>query len=182
MLPTLIFILGSYLVYALISAWPRRQVVPGRSRGPWRRFGWLALAGAAGSGMALLMWSTLSPDQKEQNLKVAGFMGTGWAEGLSGEGSRPLEYPLAKAQAAGDHPVYALLHPETPVGELGHGKPPAAPRSLKKPRTQKVAPYQANGSKALAQSAKKEKVTAVKPRPKKKKQATSPGSPKPTSG
>jgi hypothetical protein len=181
LLPTLIFILGAYLSYALISAWPKRSGVPGRSRGRWRRFGWITLAGAVGSGSALLLWLSLSPAQKQQNLKMEGFMGTVWADGVMGESPRPLEYPMAKTQAPGDHPVYALLHPETPEGGLGQGKPPVAHRSLKKPRPHNLATSQGKGGKALAQSAKKEKVTA-KTRPKKKKTVSSPGSPKATSG
>jgi hypothetical protein len=170
-LPTLIIILGAYLVYALIKGWPRRRRGV-TLRGDWGRcprFGGMTLARGVGLGMALFLWFSLAPDHKEGNLTMAGFMGTGWAGSWTGESARPVEYPVTKAQAAGDRPVYALLHPETPLEGLGQEKAASAPRSRKKPKSQKLADSPGRGGKTtLDQSPKKEKVTATTRVPKKK--------------
>ncbi len=180
MLPTLIFILGAYLLYALFTAWPRRHNGHLRARRRWRRFGRLTLAGGLGLGLGLILWFFLSPDPQQRDLKLAGFLGTGWAEGWLGQADRRLEYPQVKSQGPGDQPVYALLHPETPPTQLSQEKKPAAPRPLRKPGLQKSS-SQGKGGKSLAQPPKKERV-ATKPRLKKKKPESSPAGQKGTSG
>lgn len=180
MLPTLIFILGAYLVYALVTVWPRRHNGSLRTRTRWRRFGRLTLAGGLAVGLGLLLWFFLFPEQPPQELKLVDFLGTGWAEGWLGQADSRLEYPQVKSQGPGDQPVYALLHPETPPVQLSQEKKPAAPRVLGKPRLTKPT-SQGKGAKSLAPPPKKERV-ATKSRLKKKKPDSSSGGQKGTSG
>jgi len=179
-LPTLIFILGAYLLYALFTAWPRRHSGSLRTRTRWRRFGRLSLAGGLAVGLGLILWFFLFPEQPHQDLKLVDFLGTGWAEGWLGQADPPLEYPQVKSQGPGDQPVYALLHPETDPVQVSQEKKPDAPRALRKPRLPKAS-SQGKGGKSLAQPPKKERV-AAKSRLKKKKPDSSSGGQKGTSG
>lgn len=168
MLPTLAFILWAYGVYALISAVSRRKsgYHRGRSRRP--RYGRLALVGSVAVGLALVLWLALPQDQEDKNLKLAGFLGTVWAEGWPDKVDKPLEYPPLKAQKPGAQPVYALLHPETPPIHVKPEKAAPKPRPAKKAKVQKAAGPPAKVTKLSSQPAKKDKVAAKKASKKKK--------------
>ncbi|MCX5892474.1 MAG: hypothetical protein NTW80_05785 [Deltaproteobacteria bacterium] len=106
---------------------------------------------------------------------MAGFLGTVWAEGWPDKVNR-VEYPPIKGTAAGDQPVYALLHPGTAPAELAQEKAAPKPRPIKKPKVRKVPASQAKGAKPAIQVAKKDKGTA-KGKPKtanKKKKSAAP--------
>jgi outer membrane biosynthesis protein TonB len=179
--PTLAVIILAYIIAALINIWPRRkkELWGSRSRG-WRG-GWLALAGA-GAGLGFILLLALTSKSSHQNLRIAGFLGTGWAEGQPEKAGPRQEYPQMKPQGPGEQPVYALLHPETPGGQLGPDKKTPAARSLKKPKVQKLPTPQAKSAKSGAVAPKKERVATSKTKPKKKKQSSSPASPKATGG
>jgi hypothetical protein len=134
-LATLAVVLWTYGMYALISLMFRRQGGYVRSRSRWRRLSWLTLLGGAGAGVGLIVWCCLSPDKDDQRLKLAGFLGTVYAEGWPDRVDR-LKYPPVKAQNQGvsEQPVYALLHPETPASQIEQEK------KLPKPRPSRVVP------------------------------------------
>jgi hypothetical protein len=180
-LPTLIFIFGAYLLYALFTSWPRRSSGQSRPRTPWQQLARVTLVGGLGGVLGFILWFSFSPDQQGQNLELASFLGTGWADGQLRQADRRLEYPSLNSQGPGDQPVYALLHPETPVSQVSQEKKPAAARPLRKPNLQKMPIPQGKGSKTVSQPPKKERV-AAKPKVKKKKPVSSPGSPKAAAG
>ena len=178
MLPTLVFILWAYGMYALISALAGRKGTRFRGRGPGRRYGWLALVAGAVAGLGLAAVLAQSFDDRHQNLKLAGFMGTVWAEGWPDRVEQRLDYPPIKSTAAGDQPAYALLHPGTSPADLAQEKAKTGlkPRPAKKPKTQKASAPQAKGAKVMAQKPKKDQA-AAKSKPKtpiKKKKPVSP--------
>lgn len=186
MLPTLAFILWAYGMYALITAWSRRQGGKFRGRNRGRRYGWLTLAGSTAVGLGLILWLCFPQDQQEQNLKFAGFLGGyGWEDGRAvAKTERSLEPLPIKGREPGDQPAYAYLHPENPPNQIGPEKKPPPARPLRKPKLQKLPKPQAKGGKVSTSSLKKEKAagkTAQK-NPKKKKPSSSPETPKSTGG
>ena len=176
MLPTLIFILWAYGMYALISALSGRKGSKFRARGPVRRYRGLVLAAGALVGLGLTVLLTQSFDEKDHNLRLAGFLGTVWAEGWPDKVDQRVEYPPIKGTAAGDQPVYALLHPGTSPAELAQEKTAPKPRPIKKPKVRKAPASRAKVGKPTVHVAKKDKKVAKgKPKTtiKKKKPAPS---------
>jgi hypothetical protein len=180
-LPTLAVILLAYGMHALFSLFFQRKGGYLRSRSRWGKLNWLTLVGSVGAGLGLIFWCCLSPGKNDQRLRLAGFLGTVYAEGWPGRVDQ-LKYPPVKRpnQASGEQPVYALLHPETPVRQV------APEKKLPRPRPSRVArkapsvhardkAKTARVAKAPAPRSKKDKV-AVKNRAKKKKRsAAAPG-------
>ncbi len=78
MLPTLAVILWAYGMYALLSFIFQRK--GGQSRGRGRKLSGLTLVGAI-LGVGLILWCCYSPEKHDQRLKLAGFLGTVYAEG-----------------------------------------------------------------------------------------------------
>ena len=111
MLPTLVFILWAYGMYALITTLIGRRGSKFRARGSGWRYGWLALAAGGLVGLGLTVVLAQSFAEKDHNLKLAGFLGTVWAEGWPDKVDQRVEYPPIEGTAAGGQPVYALLHP-----------------------------------------------------------------------
>ncbi len=180
MLPTLVFILWAYGMYALISTLTGRKGSKFRARGPGRRYGWLALGagGLVGLGLTVVLAQPFA--EKDHNLKLAGFLGTVWAEGWPDKVDQRVEYPPIKGTAAGDQPVYALLHPGTSPADLAQEKTAPKPRPIKKPKVHKAPAPQAKGAKPTVQIAKKDKGAAKgKPKTTAKKK---PAPPAPTAG
>ena len=141
--------------------------------------------GCVGVGVAIILWSWISPDRQDQRLKLAGFLGTVYAEGWPDRVDR-LEYPPVKNQnqGAGEQPVYALLHPETPASQVEPEK------KLPKPRPIRVVKKQAatgghdkagKVTKAAVPPSKKDKA-AAKARAKKKTRISAAGGQKANSG
>ena len=163
MLPTLVFILWAYGMYALICALAGRKGSKFRSRGPGRRYGWLTLGAGALVGLGLAMVLAQSFDEKDHNLRLAGFLGTVWAEGWPDKVGQGVEYPPINSMPAGDQPVYSLLHPGTSPAELAQEKTAPKPRPVKKPKVRKACKAStetAKGAKAAALKAKKDQVAA----------------------
>ncbi len=171
MLPTLVFILWAYGMYALIAALAGRKGSRFRTRSPWRRYGWLGLVATTGVGLGLAVLLAHSFNQENQNLKLAGFLGTVWADGWPDQVAPRVEDPPIKSTPSGDQPVYALLHPGTSPAELAQEKTAPKLRPAHKPKLRKQAPQaQARGNKIVAQKPKKEQVAAkTKPKTAKKK-------------
>jgi len=175
-LPTLAVILWAYGMYALVRACSQRKggQYLGRSRRP--RYALLALVAGAGAALALVLWLSLADEPPEHGLKLAGFLGTVWAEGRPEKAGSRLEVPQIKGQTAGGQPVYALLHPEAPVGQLEGEKSKPAPRRLQKPKVRKPASVQVKASRPPLSVQKKDKLPA-RSQPKKKKPAAPAGAP-----
>ncbi len=168
MLPTLAVILWAYGMYALISGMTRRKGSYLRGHSRRRGYVWGTLLGCTGLGLGLIIYfSTFSGPQ--DRLKLAGFLGTVWAEGWPDKVHR-LEYPPVQDQGAGDKPAYALLHPETPPMQVAPEKTSPRPRPVHKPKAHKSTAAQTKTAKA-SPAVKKDKA-AGKTRGKKKKAAT----------
>ncbi len=157
MLPTLVFILWAYGMYALISALAGRKTGRYRPGGPRRRYGWLGLAAGALAGLGLAVVLAQSFDDREHDLKLSGFLGTVWADGWP---ERQVEEPPIKNLPAGNQPAYALLHPGTSPAELAQDKTVPKPRPARKPKMNKTPASQAKTAKVAAQKPKKESSTA----------------------
>ncbi len=160
MLPTLVFILWAYGMYALISALAGRKGSRLRARSPWRRYGWLGLVATTGVGLGLAVVLAHSFDQENHSLKLSGFLGTVWADGWPEQVDRRVEDPPIKSTASGDQPVYALLHPGTSPAELAQEKTAPKPRPALKPKMRKSPAPQAKGAKVVTQKPKKEQAAA----------------------
>jgi hypothetical protein len=159
-LPTLIFILWAYGMYALISSLSGRKGSRFRPRSPWKKYGWLGLVGGVALGAGLIVVLAQSFDEHNHHLKLAGFLGTVWAEGWPDKVERRVEEPPVKGTSSGDQPVYALLHPGTPPAKLAQEKTGPKPRPALKPKPHKAAAPQAKGTKQTAQKPKKELAAA----------------------
>jgi hypothetical protein len=182
-LPTLLFILWAYGMYALFTVILQRKGGHSRGRNRWPRVVWLILAGTVGAGLVLMIWLSFSPDQKHQNLKLTGFLGTVYAEGWPNKVDGRLEYPPTKAQqnpVPGDQPIYTLLHPETPASQMEPEKKAPKPRPVRKGKVTKSAATAK--SKASAPVTKKDKVAAKGKTKKKKKHSVAPAGKKIAAG
>lgn len=183
MLPTLAVILWAYGMYALLSYLSQRKGGHLRSRSRWRRLPWLTVVGSLGAGVGVLCWCCLSPDKSDHRLKLTGFLGTVYAEGWPDRVEKG-QYPPVKSQnqGSGEQPVYALLHPETPVSQLEPEKKPPKPRPGRAAKqgsavhAQDKAAKTTKATKATAPPSKKDKVVA-KSRTNKKQPSTPPGKP-----
>jgi len=121
-----------YALFSLIRQ-SKGAYIRGRSRG--RKFSWLTLVASVLAGVGLTIWGGLFPDKSDQRVRLAGFLGTVYAEGWPGRVDH-LNYPPVKSQApgTGEQPVYTLLHPETPTSQLEPEK------KLPRPRPGRIAP------------------------------------------
>ncbi len=135
MLPTLVFILWAYGMYALISALSGRRGSRLRSRSPLRRYAWLGLVVTPGVGLSLAIVLAQSFNLERQNLKQAGFLGTVWAEDWPDKVERRVEDPPIKSTACGEQPVYTLLHPGAHPPELAQEKTAPKPKPAPKIRS-----------------------------------------------
>ena len=97
MLATLAVVLWAYGMYALISYILHRQGGYVRSRSRWRKLGRLTLVGGVTAAVGLIFWCCLYPDKHDQRLKLAGFLGTVYAEGWPDRVDR-LKDPPVKAR------------------------------------------------------------------------------------
>ena len=164
MLATLAVILWAYGMYALITFVFHRQGGYIRSRSRWRKLSWFALVGGATAGVGFLVWCCLYPDKHDQRLKLAGFLGTVYAEGWP-DRVDGLKYPPEKTPNSdtSEQPAYALLHPETPAHQIGPEK------KVPKPRPSRVAP-KARAAAPPDKAGKAIKVTKTTAPPSKKEQ------------
>ena len=100
MLATLAVVLWAYGMYALFSFIFHRQGGYVRSRSRWRKLSRLTLVGGVTAGVGLIFWCCLYPDKHDQRLKLAGFLGTVYAEGWPDRVDR-LKYPPVKSPNQG---------------------------------------------------------------------------------
>jgi hypothetical protein len=130
LLPTILFILGAYGLYALAVVWcqwQRSRFLGTRGKGRPR---WLTLTGGAvflGVFLSLLFW--LAPANPDQKVKLAGILGVSEGEvGLAKQADLRAATLHLEQTPPGGQPAYALLHPESPPSLL----PPAKPQVGKK--------------------------------------------------
>jgi hypothetical protein len=174
-LPTLAVILWAYGMYALLSFIFQRKGGTSRSQSRGGKlFGYTMMTCALGVG--LLVWFCYSTNKQNQRLQLAGFLGTVYAEGLSGRVDK-LDYPPIQtvSQEAGEQPGYALLHPGTQVSQVEPERKlirPRPTRIVKKRHTTTHTKSHKNTKvhKAGKHSSKKDK-RAAKHRTKKRKQS-----------
>ena len=180
MLATLAVVLWAYGMYALFSYFYHRQGGYVRSRSRWRKLSWLTRVAGVTAGVGVICWCCLCPDKHDQRLKLAGFLGTVYAEGWPDRVDHLKDPPVKSANpGTSEEPAYALLHPETPASQIGPEKKLPKPRpSRVAPKRQVVAPPEkpvkiAKVTKATAPPAKKDKL-AAKSRAKKKNRSPAP--------
>jgi hypothetical protein len=178
-LATLAVVLWAYGMYALFSFLFNRQGGYVRNRSRWRKLSRLTLLAGVTAGAGLIIWCCLYPDKHDQRLKLAGFLGTVYAEGWPDRVDH-LKYPppvKTPNQGSSEQPGYALLHPETadsqivPEKKLPKPRPNRAASKGHAVASQDKAAKSAKVAKAPAPSSKKDKLTA-KSRNKKKNRST----------
>ncbi len=167
MLPTLVFILIAYALYALHTAWSRRQGSLLACRGRDRKIGRFTVA-ASGLGLACLiflaMW--LPFESQEEHPKLAGLMLGQTDARLLAKAEPHLENLPIKSFATMEKPVYPFLHPEANYAQMLPEAKPAVPRALRKRHLKKVAEAKGKKSPASSTTAKKDKPAAkVKKKP-----------------
>ena len=180
MVATLAVVLWAYGMYALFSFLFHRQGRYVRSRSRWRKLSRLILVAGVTAGTGLIVWCCLYPDNHDQLLKLAGFLGTVYAEGWPDRVDHLKDSPVKTPnQGSSEQPGYALLHPETADSQIGPEK------KLPKPRPNRVAPKgqdvasqdkagkSAKVTKAPAPPSKKDKLT-TKSQAKKKNRSSAP--------
>jgi hypothetical protein len=174
LLPTIIFILVAYGLFALYKVFYRPQGGRPRRRGRRAKTGWLKMT-AAGIGLGVLgglcIW--LPSLSKTDNLKMAGFLVLP-AEGdrLAPKTDQRLVTPPLKDVLTLDQPAYALLHPETPAVKILPDKKAAGPGPLRKPKMAKLSGSKDKKNQAGPRAVKKGKAPS---RAKTKKPASGPG-------
>lgn len=135
LVPTLLFIVGVYSFYALFIFWTRsrRRRLPGPPRGSASR---LARASVAVLliGILGIAVRVFSPDpDKDKTVYLSGIIGPAGVGLLMSRGEPLPEKPPVADKGPGSHPVYALLHPETPPTLMPEKLAPSAqpPRKFK---------------------------------------------------
>lgn len=174
MLPTILFILGAYALYALVLIWCRWQRSRFLGRQGKGRPRWLTLAGGAGFlGLFLFVLFWLAPATPNQTMRLAGILGVAEGEdALAKQANLRAATLQLDEKPPGGQPPYALLHPESPPSLLPPSKTLAGSQ-LPKPKAKKLTVQEADKSKAEARVSKKDKAPG-KVKAKKKKTATPP--------
>jgi hypothetical protein len=170
LLPTLLFILGAYGLFAVHAVWSRRQNGWSASRSRTRHTR-LTFTGSGVCLMCLFLLSLwLGAEPQEENHKLAGLLLTGKAHGwLADQASQHLEYLPIKSAGSGEQPTYLFLHPETAAAQVLPEKKPA-PRQLRKSRLKKSPEARGKKGKAVSPSAKRDQAAGKNPAKKSKAQ------------
>lgn len=144
MLPTILFIIVAYALYALVMLWCRWQNSRSTGRRGKSRPRWLTLAGGAGV-LGLLLWLIfwLAPSATDQQVRLAGILGVSEGEArMAMQATARTAPPELNQKSPDGQPAYALLHPESPPSLLPPVKPPVGtkirksqgkPASVRKP-------------------------------------------------
>jgi len=169
LLPTILFILGAYALYALVVVWCRWQRSRFLGRRGQGRPRWRTLAGGAVFlGLFLGLTSWLAPPNPDQKVKLAGILGVSEGEAdLAKQATLRAATLLLEQKPPGGQPAYTLLHPESPPSLLPPTKS-AAGIQLRKPKAKRTASKEPQKARVEASLSKKDK-TAGKAKAKKKK-------------
>jgi hypothetical protein len=126
LLPTVLFIIAAYTVYALVVGWCRWQRSRFLDRRGKTRPRWLTVAGGAvilGVLLWIIFW--LAPAASDHNLRLAGILGVSEGRAWLAEKDIFQKFSLHLDQEpTNGQPVYAFLHPESPPSLLPPAKPP----------------------------------------------------------
>lgn len=165
-LPSILFFVAAYGVYALMLAWCRRQRFRFQEKAAPRPRWLILLRGAALLGLLLGLAFWLKPDLRDQKLKLAGILGLSEEVTLrSHQELPPVMTPPLKEGGEKGQPVYALLHPESPPTLLPPAKLPAATQVRKGRAT---TPVKAGKNPPGGPSLKSSEKSPAKPKDKKK--------------
>lgn len=115
MLPTFLFILGAYALYATVRFWSRRSSRRGLGSRESRVQRLAMAAGLAAVALAVWLGARGGADPQDRNLRLASILGTSWVGvGVPAQTEYPLEQASPKILGPEGQPTFALLHPETP--------------------------------------------------------------------
>ena len=164
MLPTILFILGAYALYALVVVWCRWQRSRFLGRREQGRPRWLTLIGGGvflGLFLSLTFW--LAPPNADQKVKLAGILGVSEGEvGLAKQASLRAATLHLEQKPPGGLPAYTLLNPESPPSLTPPGNPQAG-KQLLKPKAKRAAAREPQKPKVETGLTKKDKApTKVK--------------------
>jgi hypothetical protein len=132
MLTTLGFILAAYLTYAFFAIRTRRSERWGHTK---KGSVWHTLASGSLVSLVIICGLVISPVEPEEKPRIAGFLGTVWAETRPAKVDDAWEYLQVNGREARSEPAYVFLNPGTPASLI---KPPESKR-LRKPRPLKKA-------------------------------------------
>jgi hypothetical protein len=158
LLPTLVFILVAYGLYALHTAWSRRQGGLLAGRGRDRKSRRLMMAGSGLCLVGFIFASLWLPfDSQEENQRLAELV-VGQTDGwLMAKADPHVEYQPIKTPATVEQPVYPFLHPEAIYTQSGPEKKPLPLRTLRKTRLKKAANPKGKKSQISSRTAQKDK-------------------------
>jgi outer membrane biosynthesis protein TonB len=180
LLPTILFILAAYALYALVMWWCRWQRSHLWARRNQTRSRWLTLMGSAGIlGLFLCLLVWLAPASPHQSLRLAGILGLSEVEmRLAKQATSAAASLQPESKPTNGQPAYALLHPASPPSLL----PPAKPltgNQLRKPKGKGASVSKPPHPKAESKLQKKDKAS---PKSNALKKKTSPSSSKKSEG
>lgn len=160
MLPTIIFILAAYALYALVMWWCRWQRAHLWARRNQAKSRWLTLMGSAGIlGVFLFLLVWLAPATPHQSLELAGILGLSEVEPrLVQKATSSAASLQPETQPTNGQPAYVLLHPASPPSLLPPPKPLAGSQ-LRKPKGKGASVSKAPHSKAGSRTHKKDKAS-----------------------
>jgi hypothetical protein len=130
LLPTVLFIIVAYVLYALIVGWCRWQRFRLLEKPSRTRPRWLTLAGGVASlGLLFYVSFWMPPAAPNQDMRLANILGVAegkaWLEKKGLVQKAVLQTPLQLDQRQPNgQPVYAILHPESPPILLPPAKHP----------------------------------------------------------
>ncbi len=158
LLPTILFILAAYALYALVMWWCRWQRAHLWARRNQPRSRWLTLMGSAGIlglFLGLLVW--LAPAAPHQSLRLAGILGLSEGEvRLAKQAATAAASLQPETKPTNGQPAYALLHPASPPSLLPPAKPLAG-NQLRKPLGKGASVQKSPQTKAESRPQKKDK-------------------------
>jgi hypothetical protein len=163
LLPTILFIIAAYTLYALVLGWCQWQRSRFLDRPSKARSRWLTRAGSA-LILGLLLWVILwlAPPAPEQNLRLAGILGVTEGEVWLAKKDMAPTVPLQLDQKPPNgQPVYALLHPESPPSLQPPDQPPGGIK-LRRPKGKRSAIRESQNQRPEPRLTKKDKARPKK--------------------
>lgn len=158
MLPTILFILVAYALYALVLVWCRWQRSRFLGRRAKGRPRWMTLTGGAvflGIFLSLLFW--LAPAAPDQKMRLAGILGVSENEvGLAKQADLRAATLQIDQKPQGGQPAYAMLHPESPPSLVPPAKSTGGSQ-LRKPKGKRASEREVPKPKVEAKLIKKDK-------------------------
>lgn len=170
LLPTFLFILGAYALYALVVVWCRWQRARFSGRREQGRPRWRTLTGGAVFlGLFLCLTSWLAPSNQDQKVKLAGILGVSEGDvGLPKQAALRAATLQLDQKPPGGLPGYTMLHPESPPSLLPPARPGTVPK-LGRPKVKQRARQEVQKPRPEASQTRKDKAPAKVKSARKKK-------------